>query len=891
MLILVDGSAYLFRAYHALPHLTNKQGFPTSVLYGVSTMLKKLKEDFKPEQILIVFDAKGKNFRHEMYADYKANRTAMPEDLGIQIEPLMELIEMMGFPLYRHTGVEADDVIGTLAHHALKRNEETLIISGDKDLAQLLQPGVKIFDPMKNADINKAYLKEKSGINPEQVIDFLALTGDTSDNIPGLPGVGPKTAAKWLEKYHTLDNILLHKEEISGKVGETLRTHIDQIHLAKKLATIDCHVKLNELPSFHLQAPNAEKLIPLLRQYDLHNLAKAFDQNNIIEATITAPTVKHSKKYYHLINTEETFKEFLKNLHTQKIFAIDTETTSLDPMQARIIGISFSWNKAEAYFLLLAHQHTQSLDKQQILKALSTILENPHIKKIGQNIKYDWHAFKNEGINMQGIDFDTMLASYILNSSGNRHDLASQAQRELGLSGTSFEDLVGKGKNALPIEAVPIENLCEYACEDADFTWQLHEHYQNLFAKKPEQHKIFTNVEMPLVPILANMEDYGVYIDKNILKNLSSEWEKRLSEIVHQAYHEAGVQFNLNSPKQLTHILFEKMQLPITRKTPKGEPSTNEEVLQELAPNYKIAELLLEHRQLTKLKTTYADKLALLINSQTHRIHTQYQQAIAVTGRLSSTDPNLQNIPMKTAEGRKIRAAFIAPPHNKIIKADYSQIELRIMADLSQDSALLSAFHHNKDIHRATAAEVLGISEDKVTNEQRRHAKAINFGLIYGMSSFGLAKQLGINRKEADDYIKRYFDRYPGVAKYMEQTRAKAHELGYVETLMGRRLYLPALKSKNVMEKKAAERAAINAPLQGTAADIIKKAMIDFNTWIKQHQNMHAHLIMQVHDELVVEVPNEHAETLAKELKHAMEHSIKLSIPLHTEVEVGDRWL
>lgn len=890
-LLLVDGSAYLFRAYHALPNLTNKKGFPTNAIFGVLSMLKKLKEDFKPEQVLIVFDSKGKNFRHEIYTEYKANRLAMPEDLGVQIEPLMELIELMGFPLYRHAGVEADDVIGTLATQAKQRQQEVLIISSDKDLAQLITPTIKIFDPMKGVNIDAQYLHNKLGIQPEQMVDFLALTGDTSDNIPGLPGVGPKTAAKWLNEYQNLDNLLIHKDKIGGKVGETLRANIEQVHLAKALATIRCNLTFNDLPDFHLKPAAAKKLVTLLQEYDLNSLAKPFlsndDETTIAEQKVPQPPHKSA---YHLINTQAAFEDFSKKLTAQKIFAFDTETTSLDPMQAEIIGISFSWGPTETYFLLLEHQFTPSLNKDKTLAALKPIFENPQIHKVAQHGKYDWHALKNEGITLAGLNFDTMIASYILNSSSERHDLASQAERELNLKGLSFVDMVGKGKDAILITAVPIETLSQYACEDADFTWQLYQHYRTKFDAEPKLHKIFTDIEMPLVTVLAIIEHYGVYVDPQILKKLSHDWSVRLNEIMQAAFIEAGTAFNLNSPKQLIQILFEKMQLPVTQKTPKGEPSTNEAVLQELAPNFKIAELLLEHRHLTKLKTTYTDKLAQLINPKTQRIHTQYQQAVAVTGRLSSIEPNLQNIPMKTKEGRKIRSAFIAPKGTQIISADYSQIELRIMADLSQDPGLLNAFHHNKDIHRATAAEVLGLTETEVTDEQRRHAKAVNFGLIYGMSAFGLAKQLHISRSDADAYIKRYFERYPGVRNYMEQTRQKAHELGYVETLFGRRLYLPALKSKNIMEKKAAERAAINAPLQGTAADIIKKAMLDFNHWCNQDKTCCAHMIMQVHDELVIEAATEHATTVAQALEEKMTQVCKLSVPLIVDVAIAERW-
>ena len=891
-LILVDGSAYLFRAYHALPHLTNKEGFPTSALFGVLNMLKKLHEDFKPERILIVFDMKGKNFRHHLYADYKANRSAMPEDLAVQIEPLIELIQLLGFPLYRHAGVEADDVIGSLARQAVARNETILIISSDKDLAQLLEPKISIFDPMKNIHIDATYLQNKLEILPNQMVDFLALTGDSSDNIPGLPGVGPKTAAKWLKQYQNLDNIIVHQHEISGKVGESLRTHLAQVELAKKLTQINCHLDLNDLPDFSMQSPNTAALLPLLYTYELKSWIKALESSAPeLSSSNSSENTELPAQAYQLISQEAEFTAFIELLKAQKVFAFDTETTSLDPMRAEMLGISFSWAPGQAYFVILAHQFSPYVDKTLALKTLKPIMENPGIQKVAQNAKYDWHVLKNEGIQLQGLAFDTLLASYILNSTANiRHDLNSQVERELGVTGISFDELVGKGKNALPLQSVPIENLCHYASEDADFTWQLYQKYQEQFAVKSELAQVFYNLELPLVTILAEMEHYGVYVDARILHALSQQWQIRLQEIMRATFIEAGTSFNLNSPKQLLEILYQKMQLPITHKTPKGEPSTNEAALQELAPNFKIAELLLEHRHLSKLKSTYADKLALMINPITKRIHTQYQQAIAVTGRLSSIAPNLQNIPMKTANGRKIRSSFVAPEGCKIISADYSQIELRIMAHLSQDPSLLNAFHHNKDIHRATASEILGIPETEVSDEQRRHAKAVNFGLIYGMSAFGLARQLHIGRKEAGAYIKRYFERYPGVLSYMETTRAEAHQLGYVETLLGRRLYLPALHSKNMMEKKGAERAAINAPLQGTAADIIKKAMLDFNQWLQTHPEQKAHLIMQVHDELVVESNLSAVATVAQALKTSMEQACPLSVPLLVDVDIGDSW-
>ena len=879
--LLVDGSSYLFRAYHALPHFTNKKGFPTGAIFGVLNMLRKLKEDFKDHaEVLIVFDAKGKNFRHELYPQYKANRSAMAEDLAVQIEPLHQLIELLGFPLYKKSGVEADDVIGTLATRYAEQKKEVLIISGDKDLAQLLSPHIRIIDTMKNIEINDAHLVEKFGVSSNQIIDLLSLTGDSSDNVPGIPGVGPKTAAKWLHEYGSLAGVLSHMDQIGGKVGESLKNHAHQLPLAKELITIKTDLDLHDLPSFSLSTPQLEPLIPLLQEYSLDSWLKILDTDTVPIETRTQET------QYHLINTDKALQPFIKRLYQQPYFAFDTETNGLDALQADLVGVSFAFKNSEAYFIPIKHD-TPVL--KNALEQLAPIFADPLIGKIAHNAKFDLKVLHSHGLNVQGILFDTLLAAYLLNS-GSKNDLHSLSLRELGLNGMQYEDLVGSGRKQIPIESVPIDTLSQYACEDADFTWQLYEKMRLKLEANPRLNHVFNSLEMPLFEVLASMEEYGVLIDATQLRALSQAWGIRLHQIGEEIFKEVGLNFNLNSPKQLIHVLYEKLNLPATHKTPKGEPSTNEAALQDLASLHPVPKLLLEHRHLSKLKNTYTDKLPELIHPKTGRIHTQYQQAIVATGRLSSNDPNLQNIPFKTTEGKKIRAAFIAAPDCVLISADYSQVELRIMAHLSGDEGLIKAFQEGKDIHRATAAEVLGLPENEITPDQRRQAKAVNFGLIYGMSSFGLAKQLHLSRKEADAYIKMYFERYPGVLQYMEATRVLAHEQGYVETLMGRRLDLPKINSRNIMEKKGADRAAINAPMQGTAADIIKKAMIEFWQWQNAHPELNTHLIMQVHDELVVETPRLHADRVSAQLKQIMENVIELKVPLLVDLDCGFSW-
>lgn len=850
-------------------------------------MLKKLKEDFQPQEILVVFDAKGKNFRHELYPAYKANRLTMPEDLAMQIEPLHQLISLLGFPLYLKADVEADDVIGTLAYRYAAAKREVLIISSDKDLAQLLRPHIRMNDRMKNVDIDDAYLIEKFGVASAKIIDFLTLTGDSSDNIPGIPGVGPKTAAKWLNEFGSLQNVVANYDKIGGKIGLALAAHLKQLPLAQDLVTIRTELELEDVPALTLAEPEVEALIPLLTEYNLDSWLKAL--NGVAAPKIATPLPAAIEKNYHLIQDETAFQAFLKILKRQPYFAFDTETNALDALRADLVGLSFSFQNGEAYFIPVKHQ-SPHLDLAMVLDALRPILQDPLIGKIAHNAKFDLKVLHCQNIQVEGLLFDTLLASYVLNSTAYRHNLEAVTLRELGQTGISFEALVGTGRNKISIETVPIENLTQYACEDADFTWQLYEKLRLQLAAIPSMEQVFNTLEMPLVEVLASMEEFGVLIDTAQLQALSARWGQRLEAITQAIFAETGLRFNLGSPKQLGEVLYQKLNLPVTQKTPKGEPSTNEAALQDLAALHPVPKMLLEHRHLTKLKNTYTDKLPLLIHPKTGRIHTQYQQAVVATGRLSSTEPNLQNIPYKTDTGKAIRKAFIAAPGFKLISADYSQVELRIMAHLSQDTGLIQAFKDGKDIHRATAAEVLGLAEHAVTDDQRRRAKAINFGLIYGMSSFGLAKQLNISRKEANDYIALYFARYPGVLRYMETTRDLTHSQGYIETLLGRRLYLPQINSKNALERKAAERAAINAPMQGTAADIIKKAMIEFWQWLQTHTEIEAYLIMQVHDELVVEARADQVETVATQLKQVMENAYELNVPLLVDLEIGHAW-
>jgi DNA polymerase-1 len=886
-IILIDGSSYLYRAFHAMPSLTNSKGFPTGAIYGMVSMLRKLMSDYETRQIAIVFDAKGKTFRDELYEKYKANRSAMPDELIQQIEPIHKMIRAMGIPILMVEGVEADDVIGTLAQEATHHKHNVLISTGDKDLAQLVNQHITLVNTMTGSVLNPDSVKEKFGIPPESIIDYLALVGDTSDNIPGVPQVGPKTAAKWLNEYGSLDNIIKNADKITGKVGENLRASLSQIPLAKKLATIKCDVALSlKLSDLVLQNADNSTLIQLCKEFEFKNWLNALLENH---------TEKNSEKHakYETIFTQEKFSEWLKKLSDSDLFVLDTETTHLDYMHARIVGLSFSTKAGEAAYIPLAHDYEnapEQLSRDDILKQLKPLLEDKTPKKIGQNLKYDIEIFANHGIDLQGVAFDTMLESYVLDSASNRHDMDSLALKYLGWRTIQFEDIAGKGAKQLSFNQISIEPAATYAAEDADVTLQLHQTLWPRLAELPGLKTIFTEIEIPLISVLARMERNGVLIDAAMLEKQTIELEKRVAELEKEIFIISGGDFNLNSPKQLQEILFEKLKLPVLQKTPTGQASTADAVLQELALEFELPKMIIEFRSLSKLITTYTSKLPTQINPDTKRIHTSYNQTGAATGRLSSSDPNLQNIPIRTQEGRKIRQAFIAAKNYKLICADYSQIELRIMAHISEDSTLLKAFEQDLDIHTATASEVLGIPLEKISSEERRRAKAINFGLIYGMSAFGLAKQLGIDRHDAQKYIELYFARYPKVREYMENTRTLAHKNGFVETIFGRRLYTPDINSSQIPRQKAAERAAINAPLQGTAADIIKRAMISLDEWINQHKEFDAKMIMQVHDELVFEVADKNAKEFSEVVRKQMMSAAKLKVPLSVSIGIGDNW-
>ena len=889
-LILVDGSSYLFRAFHALPPLTNSKGQPTGAVYGVINMLNKLVEEYKPEHIAVVFDAKGKTFRNDMYEDYKANRPPMPDDLRSQIEPLYELVEALGYPMIIVPGVEADDVIGTYARQATEQKIDTLISTGDKDLAQLVNEHVTLINTMNNVVLDEAGVMEKFEVPPAAIIDYLALMGDTSDNIPGVPKVGPKTAAKWLKQYQTLDNLVAHADEIKGKVGESLRENLQQLPLSRELTTIKCDVELDHaISELAMRSPQLEKLKQIYTEMEF----KTWLSNLSAEGAEVAdsPAQARAEASYETILDKKSFDHWIKKLKKAQQFAFDTETTSLDYMQARVVGVSFAVKTGEAAYVPFAHDYLdapQQLSEQEVLGALKPLLEDKSKGKIGQNLKYDAHVLSNHGISMQGITQDTMLESYVLDST-QRHNMDDMALRLLGHSTIHFEDIAGKGAKQLTFNQVDLALAGPYAAEDADITLQIHEKLSQALAAEPALKKVYEEIELPLLNVLLKIERNGVKVDVAMLEKQSQQLAQRMKEVEQLAYDEAGETFNLASPKQLSTILFEKLKIPSSKKTKTGQYSTAEDVLQELAAEYTLPKLLLEHRSLSKLKSTYTDKLPLQVNKDTGRVHTSYNQTVAATGRLSSTDPNLQNIPIRSEEGRRIRQAFVAPKGYKLLAADYSQVELRIMAHLSEDANLLKAFSDGIDVHRATAAEVFGVALDKVETEQRRAAKAINFGLIYGMSAFGLAKQLNIGRYEAQDYIDVYFARYPGVRDYMDKTREKAHDRGYVETVYGRRLYLPEINSRNGQRRQYAERTAINAPMQGTAADIIKRAMITVDQ-VLAASRVDAKVVMQVHDELVVEVVEKDIEALADLLRLEMEQAATLKVPLVVDIGIGDNW-
>jgi len=890
--LLVDGSSYLFRAYHAMPGFTNSKGEATGTIYGVINMLRKLISEYQPSHIAVVFDAKGKTFRHKMFKDYKANRPPMPDDLREQIKPVHDIVEAMGLPLICVSGVEADDVIGTLAQQASELGMETLISTGDKDMAQLVNQHVSLINTMTDVYSDVAGVKEKFGVTPEQIIDYLALMGDKADNIPGVPKVGPKTAVKWLDSYGSIDNIIKHADEIKGKVGESLRDNIEQLPLSQELTTIKCDVELDVTPKtlVHAEA-DFETLREFFSRYEFKTWLAQLDDsgNGQTEAVAAKPEVSTE---YETVLTKKQLNAWIKQLKAADIFAFDLETTSLEYMQAEIVGLSFSVEPYKAAYVPVAHCYEgapKQLDRDEVLNAFKPLLENKKINKLGQNLKYDMSVLANYGIDMQGIQYDTMLESYVLDSVASRHNMDTLALRYLDKQTIHFEDIAGKGAKQVTFDYVDIEKAAEYAAEDADVTLQLHQAIWPKLQQSETLQKVFFDIEMPLLPVLSRMERRGVLLDTKALNKQSKQLDKRINELEQQVHTLAGEEFNLGSPKQLQKILFEKLELPIISKTPKGQPSTAESVLVELAHDYELPRLLLEYRSLAKLKSTYTDKLPKMIDATTGRIHTSYHQAVAATGRLSSTDPNLQNIPVRTEEGRRIRKAFIAKKGNKILAADYSQIELRIMAHLSEDKGLVTAFENGVDVHSATAAEVFNIEIDKVTKEQRRRAKAINFGLIYGMSAFGLAKQLDIERHEAQSYVDLYFERYPGVKDYMARTRKVASEQGFVETVLGRRLYLPDINARNAMRRQYAERTAINAPMQGTAADIIKIAMIRLDKEL-QSSKLDCQMLMQVHDELVFEVKEKDLKAASKIVNIAMSEAVSLSVPLVVDIGIGDNW-
>jgi DNA polymerase-1 len=896
-LLLVDGSSYLYRAFHVpnLQQLTNSRGEPTGAVYGVTHMLRSLIKEYQPALMAVIFDARGKTFRHDLYSDYKANRPSMPEELAAQVEPLHTLVRAMGLPLLQVPDVEADDVIGTLASEAARQGLETVISTGDKDMAQLVNDHVTLVNTMSRTTLDSAGVEEKFGVTPAQIIDFLALTGDSSDNIPGVPKVGPKTAAKWLLAHGSLDNIIAHAGDIKGKVGESLREHLEMLPLSRELTTIRCDLDLDTAAAdLHVQAPDVARLRELYTDLEFTRLLEGLDAEPAVASdSASEQSPQAHGPDYETVMTQAQLNDWIGRLQQAGVFAFDTETTSLDYMAARIVGVSFAVAANEAAYVPLAHDYAgapDQLNREAVLAQLQPLLESGELSKIGHNIKYDRNVLANHGIKLDGMRFDSMLESYVLGSTATRHDMDSVALKYLGHSNIKFTDVAGKGAKQLTFNAVPVEAAAPYAAEDADITWQLHATMWPQLTANPVLEKIYTDIEMPLVTVLSDMEQTGVVIDSAMLAQQSNELAHRIKDIEQQAHREAGQLFNLGSPKQIQQLLFDKLQLPVLAKTPKGAPSTAESVLQELALDYPLPRLLLEFRSLSKLKSTYTDKLPQQVCPDTGRVHTSYHQAVAATGRLSSSDPNLQNIPVRTEEGRRIRQAFVAPPGKVLLAADYSQIELRIMAHLSTDSGLLRAFSEGQDVHRATAAEVFGVLPEVVSNDQRRSAKAINFGLIYGMSAFGLAKQLSIARGAAQDYIDVYFARYPGVHNYMEATREQAREQGYVETVFGRRLYLPDIKARNGQLRAAAERTAINAPMQGTAADIIKRAMINMHRWLLSDKGLDITMIMQVHDELVFEVAESDVEAAKRPITECMCSAASLKVPLLVDLGVGANW-
>ncbi len=890
-LILVDGSSYLYRAFHALPPLTTKSGQPTGAIKGVINMLQKLVKTYSPTHIAVVFDAPGGTFRDAIYPEYKANRPPMPDDLRLQIEPLHALVRALGLPLLCEPGVEADDVIGTLAQRAAAAGMNVLISTGDKDIAQLVNERITLINTMNDTIMDREAVIAKFGVPPERIVDYLALVGDSVDNIPGVYGVGPKTAAKWLQEYGTLDALMAQADSIKGKAGENLRNGLGVLPLAHELATIKCDCELPlTLDDLHPGKPDHDVLLYWTRELEFRTWHNELLNEGAGADVATEVPAAPLELHYHTVTTEADFAALLHTLGTATVFCVDTETTSLDYMQAEIVGLSFALRAGEAWYVPVGHDYMgapDQLSREHVLAALKPIMENPAIGKIGQHLKYDMHVLENHGIVLRGIVFDTMLASYVLDATATRHNMDDMAAHYLGVKTTTFEEIAGKGVKQLGFNQVEVEKAAHYAAEDADITQRLHDVLAPQLAAEPTLESVFRDIELPLAPILQAMEHRGVLIDTAMLATQSRELGERMIALEKQVYELAGQEFNLGSPKQLGHILFEKLGIPAPKKTATGQYSTAEDVLEQL--DHPLPKLLLEHRSLSKLKSTYTDKLPELVDRKTGRVHTSYHQAVAATGRLSSSDPNLQNIPIRTDAGRKIRRAFVAPAGYHLMAADYSQIELRIMAHLSGDEGLLKAFSQGEDVHRATAAEVFGVPLNDVTSDQRRNAKAINFGLIYGMSAFGLAKQLGIGRGEAQGYVDLYFARYPGVKQYMENIRVQAAQNGYVETFFGRRLMVRDINAKNPALRQAAERAAINAPMQGTAADIIKRAMIAVEAALLR-DNVDARLIMQVHDELVLEVREGQTDVVKALLREQMEGAAQLSVPLLVEVGVGSNW-
>ena len=885
-LLLVDGSSYLYRAYHALPDLTSPSGQPTGAIYGVLTMLQKLIKEEQPDYLAVIFDRPEKTFRHELFPEYKANRQTTPEDLISQIEPLYRAIKDLGLPLISQAGVEADDIIGTLAIAAEQKQINVLIATGDKDMAQLVSNNILMIDGMKDARLGPLEVKEKFGIGPELIIDYLTLAGDASDNIPGVEKVGPKTAIKWLSEYGNLEGIIHNAEKISGKVGVNLRASLDRLDLYKELVTIDCQVELEEsFSDLVITEANDHSLYGQFHDLGLHGLIKQFQITSDEKAT-------KREVSYETVLSKSQLNDLIELILSSDAVAIDTETTSLNYIDAELVGISISIKANEGFYIPLAHNYEDApkqLQRDYVLGKLQPWLEDNDSIKVGHNLKYDQHIFASYNISLRGQIFDTMLLSYVYNSTATRHNLDAVSKRYLNISPTSYEDVAGKGAKQIPFSAVRIENASYYAAEDADISFQLYEKLSPLVKGESELIDLYLKVEQSLIEVLGKIERTGVLIDPQLLEKQSVEFKKNLEEIEKSVFLEAKEEFNLSSPKQLQEILFERLGLPVLRKTPKGQPSTSESVLQELAIDFPIVKDILDFRTTSKLKTTYTDKLPRMINKSTGRVHTSYHQAVTATGRLSSSDPNLQNIPVRTKAGRRIREAFIAPPGFQLLAADYSQIELRIMAHISRDKGLLSAFKKNLDIHSATAAEIFEVEIEQVTKDQRRSAKAINFGLIYGMSAFGLSKQLSIGRHEAQDYIELYFSRYPSVKEYMDQTKARARERGYVETVFGRRLYLPDIQSSNYQRRQYAERSAINAPMQGTAADLIKMAMVDLNRSINE-ETLDAKIIMQVHDELVLEVNESHLGRVRDLTEAIMTKVASLKVDLKVDIGIGDNW-